>query len=153
MTKFISIIILLSLIIPIEASASNSPIVVGVLEKPQCKEQSATIIRALFVKNNKDWIALDSERVFQEHITKSMTWVIAFDGRNAGTVKTIDPGFDTKYPWTFSRDRVLNLAHNQKNPHYPNKTQKFSGWCWAPSIRPVIVSLKAELLIQKNGNQ
>ena len=139
MTKILTIISLLISLASIQASASNLPIVIGVLEKPQCIDKAGTIIRALFSKNNQGWVSLDTESVFQQYITKSMTWIIAFDGKDEGEIKTIDPGFSTEYPWTFPRDRVLDLSKGQQIPNYPNKLQRFSGWCWAPPIRPVIV--------------
>ena len=74
-------------------------------------------MRALFVKKEKNWTPLDTEIEFNKHISKNMTWTIAFDGRKAGNVKTIDQGFHTKYEWTISRDRILALSQEQTIPH------------------------------------
>jgi hypothetical protein len=138
MKKPLIILVVLFSLAFAETAVSDSTII-GVLEKPQCKEEINEAVRALFVKIDKKWIPLETEEVFNKYVSQHMTWTIAFDGRKAGNVKTIDQGFHTKYEWTFSRDRILTLSQEQKIPHFQNKSERFSGWCWPPSIRPVVV--------------
>lgn len=119
-----------------------APVVVGVLESPQCArtERSDTlVVRALFAKTGPDWIALDSRQTFEQSVSREMSWIIAFDGRNLGSVRTLDRRPEIEHDWAFVRDRTLELVAGQQPPRRPNPAGRFNGWCNPVPNRPLIV--------------
>ena len=113
-------------------------VVLGVLEQPQCKVDPAIAVRAMFVKQGRDWVAITSQAASQG-VALPEAWTVGLDGRSLGGVTTFDPGFQTEYSWTFPRDRLLLLKPGRSVPNVANTEKKFSGWCDAPSRRPLIV--------------
>jgi hypothetical protein len=112
---------------------------IGVLEEPQCNDQSGTAVRALFAKSKTGWTSLSSESAARGIDLDKINWVIALHSRKMGKIRTIDPGFTTPYQWTYPRDRLLNISPNQIIPHVGDKLHLFAGWCRAPKNRPLVV--------------
>jgi len=121
-----------------QPQAATGTVVLGVLEQPQCKEDPAIAVRAMFVKRERDWVAITSQAESQG-VAVPGAWIVGLDGRTLGGVTTFDPGFQTEYAWTFPRDRLLLLKPNQSVPNVANTQKRFAGWCDAPSGRPLVV--------------
>lgn len=114
------------------------PAILGVLEEPQCKEHRGFAIRALFVRKDGHWIAIADQSAERGVLSAEMEWLVGFDGNELGSLKTSDPGFDSKYAWTYRRDRLLNIVSGQRIPTFPNKSHLFGGWCEPPTDRPLV---------------
>jgi hypothetical protein len=121
-----------------ETQGGTGEIVVGVLEQPQCKKDPAIAVKALFVKQGREWVALTSQEA-SLGVSLPAAWTVGLDGRSLGVITTVDPGFQTEYEWTFPRDRLLLLKPGQSVPNIANKEDRFAGWCDAPSRRPLVV--------------
>jgi len=136
------IIVLLIALVGFPLASYADPLVVGVLEQPQCKEQEKTMARLLFVKVGSRWISLDDEYQTPKNLnlTKS-SWTIAFDGRNLGTIKLIDPNPNAPIlkDWYYGRDKLYEPVNLEKLPKLKNTSSAFSGWCSAPAIRPLVL--------------
>ncbi len=111
----------------------------GVLEEAQCKDQSGTAVRVLFAKSETGWTSLSSENATRGLDLAEIKWDIALHGRRIGDIRTLDPGFNTPYQWTYPRNRLLNISPNQTIPRPGNKLRLFAGWCQAPHNRPLVV--------------
>jgi len=135
--KVISLIIFL-LIVSAESSKADD-LLVAVLEQPQCKESSDLMVRVLFAKLNRKWIALDNRNVAEPYDFSKVTWTAALDGRNIGQVKTVDPKTDIAPEWTYPRDKLLQIAPSIDVPKIMNRSEVFSGWCNEPKFRPVVL--------------
>jgi hypothetical protein len=107
-------------------------VVIGALEQPQCKDDPAIAVRALFQKRGQEWVALSTEEDSQGVALGKTTWTVAFDGRSLGTITTVDPGFQTDFAWTYSRDRLLHVPPGQTVPRVVDNRAAFYGWCAAP---------------------
>jgi hypothetical protein len=123
--------------------SSTETVLLGVLEHPQCKEEQATAVRALFAKKASDWTALNTEETSRSVSLAGVRWTVAFDGKSLGSITTTDPGFETQYAWTYPRDRLLAIAPAQTVPTIKNKERLFAGWCDAPINRPLAVVFPA----------
>ncbi|WP_243288486.1 hypothetical protein [Geothrix terrae] len=134
----ISSFLLFLTLVPFRLVAGN-PSVLGVLETPQCKEQSGIRVRALFAKSGKNWISLDNDQAGRRFLITKMEWIVIYEGKKLGSIETTDPGFSTEYPWTYSRDRVLNPISSHSFSSVKNKGKRFHGWCSIPEDRPLIV--------------
>jgi hypothetical protein len=111
--------------------------VLGVLEEPQCKQETLLAVRALFTNLAGTWRALSTEGGTLPAVAM---WVVAFDGRTLGSLNTVDPNPETSPVGSFAkRDRLLALAPNQLPPMIPNKREQFAGWCQVPRNRPLVV--------------
>lgn len=117
----------------------------GVMEGPQCNDQSGTAVRALFAKSETEWTSLSSESAARGVHLEKINWVIALHGRKIGAIRTLDPGFRTPDQWTYPRDRLLNITPNQTIPRVANKLHLFAGWCRAPHNRPLVVVSKGNV--------
>jgi hypothetical protein len=109
---------------------------VGVLEDPQCKPKAGRSVRVLFEKQASGWVSLVAPGPRPSQMPRR--WTVAFDGKSLGAVGTTDPGWQSEYPWTYPRDRVLVLD-NQTVPTVANRGGQFAGWCDAPPHRPLVV--------------
>jgi hypothetical protein len=114
------------------------PLVVGTLENP-CWHAGDALVRPLFTKAGGKWRAIDGRKVFDATIAPEMSWTVAFDGTNLGTVRTIDPKQDIKYEWAFVRDRLLMPAPGQALPKKPNRNHRFDRVCSYTPDRPLVL--------------
>ncbi len=114
------------------------PVLVGVLEEPQCQPELGRIVRVLFAKVNGAWRPLDSADALAT-LQPPSNWTVAFDGRSLGSVKTVDSGLGRAAGRASSRDRVLLLAPPQSAPAVANRAKVFGGWCEEPATRPLVV--------------
>jgi hypothetical protein len=115
---------------------AKRPVVIAVLEEPQCKPESPQSVRVLFAKQGSEWIPLSEPNPTTTLLTHS--WTVAFDGRSLGGLRTIDPGWQSAHPWTYPRDRLFGVA-NQRLPSVPNNGGLLAGWCGEPTRRPLVL--------------
>jgi hypothetical protein len=133
------IALLLAVAPAFRAVAQPSRPVVAILESPECVEGSpAWRVHPLFGLAAGGWVALNTAEASRPFDLRDVTWTVAFDGRNLGSVRSIDPGFSTKYAWTYSRDRRLTVQPVPRPPVVANAKGAFDGWC-APKTRPVVL--------------
>jgi hypothetical protein len=121
---------------------SSEELFVAMLEQPQCKENTDLMVRVLFIKKNEEWIALDIRNVEESYDFSKVQWITAFDGRNIGQVRTIDPKTEITPEWTYSRDKLLKMQKATKIVSVLNKSEEFWGWCNAPKFRPLVLVSK-----------
>jgi len=93
----------------------------------------------LFEKDRLTWNALDTPEAGAGVDQSSLTWTVAFDGRQLGVVSTKDGGFESPYSWTYPRDKLLELSDDTAIPEVINRTGFFGGWCEEPRFRPLVV--------------
>ena len=122
---------------PVTQAATRPPLVVAVLEEPQCHDDVGPAVRALFAKRGTAWVSMDSRD--SAGPTLPERWTVAFDGRSLGSLRTVDPGFVIAYPWTYPRDRLLQVAAAPALPFVPNGRELFAGWCSIPARRPLVL--------------
>jgi hypothetical protein len=118
------------------AAAANGPLVVGVLEEPQCQPEKGRSVRVLFTKQDSEWRALAERNPIIDSLAHE--WTIAFDGKSLGPLKTKDPGWRSEWSSTYARDRLLAVEGNPP-PSVANRQKLFEGWCDAPTHRPLVV--------------
>src|SRR6266496_889070 len=111
---------------------SQDPVTIGVLEWSKCSPQAPETVsaRLLFQQQGAQWIALTDPQDSQDHARQS--WVVAFDGRNLGSVVTLNNGLPGKGDRTHARDNLLQLAFDHPPPHLSNFICTFSrevSWC------------------------
>ena len=124
--------------------AHADQVVLGVLEEPQKRNLEDLSVRILFGKQGRDWIALDHPDVSYKFNIHSIEWTVAFDGRNLGSIKSIDPDPNKEFvnDWYYKRDKLFLIDPGSKVPRLKNKSKSFSGWVEAPSYRPLILVSK-----------
>lgn len=115
--------------------------VVAVLESPhECGKDSTTqTVHPLFGFAADGWVALSTAEAARAFDLNDVTWTVAFDGRNLGPVRSIDPGFSTKYAWTYSRDRHLTVQPVPRAPVVSNTKGGFGAWCGSGTLRPLVL--------------
>jgi hypothetical protein len=137
--KYRSIALLLAVAPGLPILAQSSRPVVAVLESPECDEDGTTWkVHPLFGLAANGWVALNTAEASRPFDLRDVTWTVAFDGRNRGPVRSIDPGFTTDYAWTYPRDRRLTVQPVPRPPVVPNAKGAFDGWC-APKTRPLVL--------------
>ncbi len=118
-------------------AAADVPVIVGVLEEPQCKPEIKVAVRALFAKPGRSWVALPESS--GQALDLSRTWTVVLDGRPQGSVATSAKPFEGTDAWTYRRDHLLTVAPDEIVPMAPNDQGLFRGWCDAPANRPLVV--------------
>jgi len=141
-----TISVTISLIFTSAALAQESAVTVGVLESSQCSPDSSVTVaaRALFEYREGRWIALTHPEASEAAERSQGAWVVAFDGRNLGSVLTVDTGFHSQHAENYTRDHVLLLVPGRSVPRSINAHGAFRGWhsCFHDPGRPlVLVSL------------
>lgn len=138
--KLWSIALLLGVAPGFPILAQPSRPVLAVLENShECAGKSTKrAVRPLFGLAAGGWVALNSAETARPFDLRDVTWTVAFDGRNLGPVRTIDPGFSTKYAWTYSRDRRLTVQPVPRAPVVPGKGS-FEGWCGSATSRTLVL--------------
>jgi hypothetical protein len=121
------------------ASDGVNEVIVGALEEPQCREEMGRAIRALFLRAGDGWVPLSSAESARDVRLDRVDWTVAFEGQNVGSIKSLDPGFQAEFAWTFPRDRLLTVAPGKKPPAMANPDARFAGWCSTPKQRPLAV--------------
>ncbi len=101
----------------IAQSPTAAPIVVGVLETPDCGP-STRAVRPLFVRLAAGWVSLSDTGVTVNHPMPD-EWEIAFDGRDRGRVHTVPRA-------------------GESPPAVRPPAGLFEGWCAAPELRPLV---------------
>lgn len=127
------------LVLVATTAGAAQPLVIGVAEHPQCNDEPGTAVRALFVSQAHGWVALSSPESSEAVSLANVTWTVAFEGGSLGSVRTVNPGFQTPHAWTYPRDRLLLLASGQSVPTIANEDKDFAGWCDAPLHRPLVL--------------
>ncbi len=127
---------------------SQDPVTIGVLEWSKCSPQAPETVsaRLLFQQQGAQWIALTDPQDSQDHARQS--WVVAFDGRNLGSVVTLNNGLPGKGDRTHARDHLLQLASEQPPPHVRNISGTFSregSWCGPSRWRPLVLVSQANV--------
>jgi hypothetical protein len=128
---------ILALAVP--GAIQREPIVIGVLEQPQCAGGSAQAVRPLFRKDGPAWVPLATPQAAHTASGSRFEWTVVFDGRSIGRLTSVDTGFHGAPEWTYPRDHRQQLAPRQSVPRVPNRARAFEGWCDAPRTRPLVV--------------
>lgn len=135
---------------------AEAPLLLGVLEKPQCQypKTDAQSVRVLFARTAEGWVPLHTAQAAEPYDYSDITWEVAFDGRDLGRLKTVDPGrdhidydmygepqADRDYKaFRYPADRLLDLAPGVAAPRIANKSKLFAGWCQEPpELRPIVL--------------
>lgn len=137
MTLSTFIAVFLLALVPTRSGAGDGP-VIGVLDIPQCNEKAGRGIRALFARSGNQWVPLSSAKVGSRFISPKMKWEFSVEGKGLGSVESVDPGFSTENPWTYPRDRVLQVVESGSLPRIKNSNQRFHGWCSTPEGQPIL---------------
>ena len=134
-----AIVLLVGATLGFELGAQTSAPIISVLEYPQCARDSTLAVRPLFAKSHGNWIALSTAEASRVVDLRSISWTVAFDGRSLGSVHTDDPGFTSRYEWTYPRDRRLTVRNDPRPPTIANRKRAFAGWCSSPPTRPLVL--------------
>jgi len=133
-------LLVISLAIPFSSTAN--PLVMGVLEQPQCKTGQKTLARLLFAKSGGHWVALKNEYETPKNLNLTLpNWTIAINCRNLGNIKLRDPNpsAPTLKDWYYGRDKLYEPVNVEKVPIIKNESKSFRGWCNTPMSRPLVI--------------
>jgi len=119
---------------------AGQSLVIGVLEEPQCKPEVTIAIRPLFVKSDGQWKTLDTRESAQSMSFGNLQWIATLDGTQLGQLHARDPGFSSKYAWTYSRDYLLKPTMPSGLRLPDNRQSSYGGWCDPPKHRPLVVT-------------
>lgn len=112
-----------------------APIFVGVLEEPQCAQDTpgtpSPALRPLFVQRETGWTAV-GPLANSATTLDGIEWSLALDGKQVGSVRTATAA-TAALP-------VLALADGQKAAEIGNRQARFEGWCGTPTRRPLAAS-------------
>lgn len=143
MSRLAAIWVTLSFILAVPGPAQESTVVVGVVEWSRCPPDSPVTVsaRALFRLRGAEWIALTHPEASDATTRSPHPWVVTFDGRNLGSILTVDTGFHSKHADNYTRDHVLRLVPSRSLPRIANATRTFTGWLWCspPPWRPLVL--------------
>jgi len=136
---------------------SKPDIMVGVLDQQRCPTSTGegaeppTAARLLFAKIMNKWVALNQR--YEDPIYPEMEgldlhdahWTIAFDGRSLGEIQLTDPQSPNPQSkeWYFGRDNQYLPLDPKAVPIVRNVNGEFSGWCFSPKRRPLVLVSKA----------
>ena len=145
-SQLATILVAFSLTIAAAGLAQQNSVTVGVLEWSQCSRDSLITVaaRPLFGHRDGQWIALTHPEASETPKRSQQAWVVAFDGRNLGSVFTEDTGFHSQHAENYPRDHVLPLVNDRSVPQSINAHGAFRGGhaCFNEPGRPlVLVSL------------
>lgn len=138
----ISLFILIASLSGASAESAPNPVVIGVLETPQCREGQPVGARLLFAKVGGRWESLDQEKTYPPGFDPvASDWIVALDGRKLGSLKLSDPspGKPSIKEWNYGRDKLYRLVEPSKAPKVRNTGSSFHGWCNAPENRPLVL--------------
>lgn len=131
------------LVFGLPLTVGAEPLIVGVLEQPQCKKEQPISARLLFVKDKTTWWALDDERspVKDLNLMSLPNWHIVFGGKNLGNIKMRDTNHSltNKKNVNFTRDKLYVPDSQNALPIIKNDSESFRGWCDVPNTRPLVL--------------
>lgn len=139
MKIIISLLIFFFATFTVRTASGAESILIGVLEQPQCKQESTLVVRVLFAKVGDDWLPLIDNKSAKPFELSNVTWTAAFNGQRIGSFQTTDTGFHSNYEWTYPRDKFLEVVAGQSVPKITNHEKNFSGWCSPPAYSPIVV--------------
>jgi len=118
---------------------AGEPVLLGVLEEPQCAKERGVGARIMFVSERARWESLALRDASPTLDVTERKWTVALDGRSLGTVtleNSSSPGAPQVTDWYYTRDKLFVPGGN-----YPsvNNLESFAGWCEAPSRRPLVL--------------
>jgi hypothetical protein len=126
------------------AWAQEQPIILGVLEDTPglyYGDPHYRSVRVVFRKEGPDWKAFPSDCLGREcaaQYPSSMTWTIAFDGRNIGRVTTSNAdGFHF-----YSDVGQQKITSTEPVPTTGKPSQEFAGFLNGPVYRPIMANSK-----------
>ena len=122
--------------------AAGAPLILGVLEQPQCKDEQKQAGRLLFAKVGKSWIALDHGYSKLKGFNPSLqSWTISLDGHSLGKInlRDQDPATPNPMDWNYGRDKLYEALGSGSLPIRANHSKAFAGWCGTPSLRPLVI--------------
>ena len=135
MLRNILLIILLNFSL---ACWGDTPLIVGVAEEKRVYDRTP-VVRALFKKHGDSWLPINNRSVFQEAgLEKNINWNLVFDGKNAGSIVSIDP-IESNIS-SFVRDKYLSIENEEHFPKLGNKEKRFWNWGGLPENRPIAVN-------------
>lgn len=137
--KIFAVFILLALFSQV---VNAERLLVGIAEENEYEKlHGKAVVRALFVKNEGEWSPLDWKDKFDKNVPVEVIWHMAFDGKNLGTLTSVNDldSYNDKYEWTFKRDLILRIKNIDEFPLLGNKESRFGGWRKAPANRPIVV--------------
>ena len=130
-----------------EPTATNVPpraVVLGVLEDIPGRyvgRPDFRAVRAIFKKVGGDWKAFPTKtksyrdlEILPSFYPKEMTWTIAFDGRNLGTITSRAPSHFKFY----SEIGIEDITGQTPVPTVGKKSVNYSGFQHAPVYRPLV---------------
>jgi hypothetical protein len=119
-------------------------VILGVLEDipgEYTGESDFRAVRAVFEKNGDGWQAFPPQtKSYPEPLTppssypKEMTWTIAFDGRNLGTITALTP---PQYHF-YSEIGIENITSHGPVPTVGKKSTEYAGFTGTPVYRPLV---------------
>ena len=117
------------------------PVVVAVLEHPQCGENQSRVIRPIFERNSGKWKVVN----YATSSTRAPTsWRAVVYGASASSIRSRSPAQMPEPAWTYRRDYYHSIVPGQEVPSLPNSKQQFGGWCEPPANRPVLLVAHAD---------
>jgi len=129
---------------PATSKMIGGRVILGVLEDipgEYTGESDFRAVRAVFEKNGDGWQAFPPQtKSYPEPLTppssypKEMTWTIAFDGRNLGTITALTP---PQYHF-YSEIGIENIISHGPVPTIGKKLADFAGFSGAPVYRPLV---------------
>jgi hypothetical protein len=132
---------MVGMIVAISARAQH-PLVIGALES-SCEDFDSLLLHPLFTKTAGKWVAIDGPKAFEATVAPEMSWTIAVDGTNLGTVRTVERkvDFPSKLNWAFRRYSVLRLIRGQTLPKKANRARRFdmNNACAETAHRPLVL--------------
>lgn len=117
------------------------PILLGVLEEPQCATGPTPSLRVLFARDSEGWTSLSQPQSALPVPRKPITWYVTFDGRLLGTLSSRTPT-DTGFYFADPKNRFLSSRAVEHRYRVPNPAKRFGGWCDSPARRPIVLLTK-----------
>jgi hypothetical protein len=138
--KYWSIALLLAVAPALPILAQPSRPVIAVLENThECSNPTTRAVHPLFGLGARGWVALNSAESVRPFDLRDVTWTVAFDGRNLGPVRSIDPGLSPKDSWKYSREWYLTVQPVPRAPVVAMGKDSFGGWCGSPTSRSLVL--------------
>jgi hypothetical protein len=139
------LIFLLTLLVSFSANGAE-PVLLGVLDEPQCGEVKTVGARIMFAKEGPAWKPVEprpeTANAVALHTLPVLTaqqWTIAFDGKNLGSVTLKDSAPDSPKVTDGFYKRDKRYVPVGKIPRVSNPRKLFEGWCGAPLARPLVL--------------
>lgn len=149
--KITGISIVLALCLTAAPAWADSAVLVGVLEKQQClsyevcrnskdsdcEEKLPRVVREIFGKAEDGWV--NAWRLREGHEEDPLSWTVAYNGRNLGTVKSVGQAASAAGQKVARAYELFDVAPGQKLPEIANDGKHFGGQCVEPRFRPLVL--------------